>query len=85
MFFTSFLVLLACGHWQPALAAFVLEQVERRHFAVGPQHLQRALLVVLRRLRDAIQVQRDRTCRKSAAETEAQCKYSDGANVGIEH
>ena len=65
MFFASLLIFLASSHRPPALAAFVLEQVERRHFAVGPHQLQRALLVVLGRLRNAIQVQCDRTWKRT--------------------
>jgi len=62
MLFASLLILLARSHRPPALAAFILEQVERRHFAVGSHHLQRAFLLVLCRFRNTIQVQRDRSC-----------------------
>jgi len=60
--FARFLVLLASRHRPPAFTAFVLEQVQRRNFAVGAQQPQRAFLGVLRRLRNAIQIQRYWAC-----------------------
>jgi len=59
MLFTRLLILLASSHRPPALTLFILEQVECRDSAVSTQHLQRAFLRVLRRLRNPIHVQRD--------------------------
>jgi len=67
MLFSCLFILFACCDRPPALAAFILEQIQRRHLAVGPQHLQRTFLGVLRWLRDAIQIHRDRPCTRQTA------------------
>ena len=64
------LIFLARSYRPPAFTAFVLEQVECRHFAVGSHHLERAFLVVLGRLRNTIQVQRDRSYRTATEPVE---------------
>jgi len=66
MLFSGLVIFLASSHRPPAFAAFILEKVERRNFAVGPEHFQRAFLAVLGRLRNAIQIHCDRACTTTA-------------------
>ena len=66
MLFAGLIIFLASSHRPPAFAAFILEEVERRDFAVGAQHFQRAFLAVLGRLRYAIQIHCDRACTTTA-------------------
>ena len=78
------LIFLARSYRPPAFTAFVLEQVECRHFAVGSHHLERAFLVVLGRLRNTIQVQRDRSYRTATEPVETLNKKTNCPRSSIE-